>query len=413
MALWGDRDDLFSTGTVSVKLAGINTFYAAGVLVEKSAGVAKTLADGTADTDLVFEVIGSMGAGAGTSFGKNNQLGVPAVGMASTNPAYTGFAQTGDILKFGNIIGGTYFGNGVIVGIASTTLCYIASTEGLQTGLTQANLNGVEYTVNNQPINNSGGLSPQYAQQNESDAETTDAGRVGLAYSVSVAAASTTQFVLDEAYTQEYNADGKPRIRVGDTLSTYSSGTWGDVTTLTAINDSAKTIVWTVKLTQTTAGGIATVAVADTSQFQIGDTVTSPSNASAKPVVVNRIGLGTIGFTGNLTAEWTSGNRLSIGRTVSNVATGSASIVTLGSTDTSLRVTRSSGANQVYLAGVSTNGTDSSQGTIYEVAHGGWVGVTSYFDGSGNLRVKTETLVAMSGIITGNNPVIGPDPAVS
>ena len=41
------------------------------------------------------------------------------------------------------------------------------------------------------------------------------------------------------------------------------------------------------------------------------------------------------------------------------------------------------------------------------------VGVTSYFDGDGNLRVKTETLVAMSGIITGNNPVIGPDPAVS
>mgnify|MGYP003736192231 CR=1 FL=1 len=208
--------------------------------------------------------------------------------------------------------------------------------------------------------------------------------------------------------------DGKPRIRVGDTLSTYvSTGSWADITTLTAINDSAKTIVWTVKLTQTTAGGIATVAVADTSQFQIGDTVTSPSNASAKPVVVNRIGLGTIGFTGNLTAEWTNGNRLSIGRTVSNVATGSASIVTLGSTDTSLRVTRSSGANQVYLAGVSTNGADSSQGTIYEVTHGGWVGVTSYFDGDGNLRVKTETLVAMSGIITGNNPVIGPDPAVS
>ena len=50
MALWGDRDDLFSTGTVSVKLAGINTFYADGVLLEKSAGVAKTLADGTADT---------------------------------------------------------------------------------------------------------------------------------------------------------------------------------------------------------------------------------------------------------------------------------------------------------------------------------------------------------------------------
>ena len=54
----------------------------------------------------------------------------------------------------------------------------------------------------------SGGLTNEYAQQNESDAETTDAGRVGLAYSVSVAAASTTQFVLEGAYTQEYDVDG-------------------------------------------------------------------------------------------------------------------------------------------------------------------------------------------------------------
>ena len=397
MALWGDKDDYLSSGTVSVKLAGINTYYADGDLIERSAGVAKTLADGTSASDLVYEVVGSIGAGAGTSFGKG-----------------TGFAKTSDILKFGEIIGGTYFGSGIVVGIASTTLCYIAATEGLQTGLTQANLNGVDYTVNDQPMWVSGGLTNEYAQQNESDAETTDAGRVGLAYSVSVAAASTTQFVLDEAYTEEYNADGKPRIRVGDTLSTYvSTGSWSNITTLTAINASAQVTVWTTTLTATTASGVATVSVADTSQFQIGDTVTSPSNGSAGPVVVNRIGLNTIGFTGNLTAEWSTGNRLSIGRTVSNVATGSASIVSLGSTDTSLRVTRSTGGQALYIGGISTNGTGSAQGTSYEVAHGGWIGVTTYFDGAGNLRVKSQTLVAMSGIATGNDPVLGGDPAVS
>ena len=397
MALWGNKDDYLSSGTVSVKLAGINTYYADGDLIERSAGTAKTLADGTSASDLVYEVVGSIGAGAGTSFGKG-----------------TGFAKTSDILKFGEVIGGTYFGSGIVVGIASTTLCYIASTEGLQTGLTQANLNGVEYTVNDQPTWVSGGLTNEYAQQNESDAETTDAGRVGLAYSVSVAAASTTQFVLDGAYTEEYDVDGKPRIRVGDTLSTYvSTGSWSDITTLTAINDSAQVTVWTTTLTATTASGVATVSVADTSQFQVGDTVTSPSNGSAGPVVVNRIGLNTIGFTGNLTAEWSTGNRLSIGRTVSNVATGSASIVSLGSTDTSLRVTRSTGGQALYIGGISTNGTGSAQGTSYEVAHGGWIGVTTYFDGAGNLRVKSQTLVAMSGIATGNDPVLGGDPAVS
>jgi hypothetical protein len=398
MALWGDKDDLFSSGTVSVKLAGINTYYADGLLVEKSAGINISDSETTPGYtgQVVFEVIGSIGAGAGTSFGKG-----------------VGFAQTGDILKFGEIIGGTYYGSGIIVGIASTGLCYIASTEGFASDVKDADLAGVEYTINDQPTYVSGGQQERWSQQGLSDAETTDAGRVGLAYSVSVAAASTTQFVLDGAYTDEYDVDGKPRIRVGDTLSTYSGGVWSNITTLTAINDSAKTIVWTTTLTGTTAGGVSTVSVADTTPFNVGDTVTCSANASAGPVVVNRIGLSTIGFTGNLTAEWTSGNRLAIGRTVSNVATGSASIVSVAATDTTLRVTRSSGADKRYIAGVSTYGSDSSQGTIYEVAHGGWVGVTSYFDGDGNLRVKTETLVAMSGIATGNNPVIGPDPAVS
>ena len=37
----------------------------------------------------------------------------------------------------------------------------------------------------------------------------------------------------------------------------------------------------------------------------------------------------------------------------------------------------------------------------YMVTHEGWVGVTTYYDASGELRVKKETLVAMSGITTG------------
>jgi len=34
----------------------------------------------------------------------------------------------------------------------------------------------------------------------------------------------------------------------------------------------------------------------------------------------------------------------------------------------------------------------------------GWVGITTYNDTDGNLRVKKEILVAMSGITTGNVP---------
>lgn len=43
--------------------------------------------------------------------------------------------------------------------------------------------------------------------------------------------------------------------------------------------------------------------------------------------------------------------------------------------------------------------TEASVYTSYSLTHAGWVGVTTYNDSSGNLRVKTETLVAMSSIV--------------
>lgn len=45
---------------------------------------------------------------------------------------------------------------------------------------------------------------------------------------------------------------------------------------------------------------------------------------------------------------------------------------------------------------------DGRSAYLNAVAHGGWVGVTSYTDMHGNLRIKAETLVAASGISTGN-----------
>lgn len=42
--------------------------------------------------------------------------------------------------------------------------------------------------------------------------------------------------------------------------------------------------------------------------------------------------------------------------------------------------------------------------TGYRPTHSGWVGVQTYIDNHGNLRVKSEVFVAMSGIQTGNEP---------
>ncbi len=60
-----------------------------------------------------------------------------------------------------------------------------------------------------------------------------------------------------------------------------------------------------------------------------------------------------------------------------------------------------------YVYGVAEGGATASKTTRYEITHQGWVGVTTYMC-DGQLRVKAETLVAMSGIQTGNTPVYPP-----
>ena len=43
--------------------------------------------------------------------------------------------------------------------------------------------------------------------------------------------------------------------------------------------------------------------------------------------------------------------------------------------------------------------------SAYRTSGSGWVGVTTYVDGNGRFRVKSETLVATSGISTGTNGI--------
>ena len=62
-----------------------------------------------------------------------------------------------------------------------------------------------------------------------------------------------------------------------------------------------------------------------------------------------------------------------------------------------------------FVYGVAAGGVANAEGSEYETG-AGWVGVTTYLDTHGNLRVKKEILVAMSGISTGNAPIYDSDP---
>jgi len=61
------------------------------------------------------------------------------------------------------------------------------------------------------------------------------------------------------------------------------------------------------------------------------------------------------------------------------------------------------GTTDKFVYGISTSGSQNAATTQFETGVG-WVGITTYNDTDGNLRVKKEILVAMSGISTGNRP---------
>jgi len=61
-----------------------------------------------------------------------------------------------------------------------------------------------------------------------------------------------------------------------------------------------------------------------------------------------------------------------------------------------------------HIYGVAEGGIAAAEGTSYALTHEGWVGVQTYLDNTGALRVKHEVLVAMSGITTGNIPTYPP-----
>ena len=76
--------------------------------------------------------------------------------------------------------------------------------------------------------------------------------------------------------------------------------------------------------------------------------------------------------------------------------------------DSSFSEANEDGADE-YVFGVAEKGVDVSAGTVYETG-AGWVGIQTYNGVEGELRVKKEVLVAMSGITTANVPVYPANP---
>jgi len=254
MALWGNNDNVGSGGTVTLDYSN--------KVVSGWAGTA---------------------TGTGTTFGQ------------------IGAAKTGDIISFGQHGSGTYFGEAVIVSIASSLQCTIASTEALNGSA----IAGVNFTVSEKPI-----------------------------------------YTLGDA-TYNIKRDGSTSLGPIETTGTADA-----------------------------ASGIATdiVFVTGTSSFlSVGNVLVNGSD--------------------NIPVSAIAATTISLGSTIGTAI----------SADDTLTFKEWEGGYDAFVYGVASGGNSAAEGTQFETGVG-WVGVTTYNDNSGALRVKKEILVAMSGISTGNSP---------
>jgi len=296
-----------------------------------------------------------------------------------------GAAKTGDVIRFGARGGGAaaYFGDAVIVGITSATVLSIGSTA----GLSGAAISGVQYhvselpsyTVGDHTYSNKHDTVATYKQFNTaiaSDFTEINEKNVGI-----VDGFDGLGITVGSAGQDALLNDGNNIV-----IAAVGSGT---VNTDAAVSPVGFSTVFVVA-----PPGI----IADDGNF-----VTLTVGGVSAPQLITGIGATTVSIGGTISAQVNAATSLTF--TGSNIIS-LASTVTAGiATGDTLTFNRLMGGYDRQIYGIST----SSSGD-YKVGHQGWVGVTTYTDMHGNFRVKSEVLVAMSGIQTGANGISYPTP---
>jgi len=329
-----------------------------------------------------------------------------------------GYAATGDIIRFGAPFGGVtgYFGEAVIIGIAGTQSIVIDSTA----GLSPQEIDSQQYQITQSPKS-----SVTDAAFNKFSRAVTQRGDLKLSTTINanVAIGATTIVVNSDAATAGVGTDDvvvihHPNVR-SQFAEVYSgpSGVSAGVSTV-IIKKALKAINGTYKTDGSAYNsGVSVVNLQDATVRSIldgeafasgirdlgkGDTFTAGTNS---------IGIGTIQF---LTDGVTASVTLDTPFTQTSAANpfGATVIVKRGGIaggEIDFRGKESISGDETQVVGVATAGVRNANQTAFETG-AGWVGVQTYRDFEGNLRVKKEILVAMSGIQTGNTPIYDGNP---
>jgi len=212
-------------------------------------------------------------------------------------------------------------------------------------------------------------------------------------------------------------------IRIGRGDSTYI----GDAVIVSIASTQQISIASTSGLSGAAIAG-ANFTISELPKYTVGDYSFSNALDSA-PTLTN------FGVTGTATTNSpvgystvytvTTGKDIVVGDTLLNggndiriasisaTNVGLASTISVGiATGATLTFKRYVGGYSRDVYGVAGAGVTAAHATKYELTHAGWVGVTTYVDCHGELRVKKEVLVAMSGIQTGNAPLYDGNPFV-
>ena len=341
MALWGNNDNRTATGRVSL---------------DKATGIV---------TGANLEDIGN-----GTKFGESGEV------------------QVGDIMRFGVIDKpGTYFGDAVVVSIASTTQLTIGSTMGLE----NAAIARTSFTATQAP--KSTVLDRSFS---ENDNINDGAPTIKNLRTMTAHAGVSTTGVGASIVSLKTHHRSHGGIKVGDFLENqgknikiigvgtatfhvnFPSGTGSDRLfidgTIAGLAKDTRILVANDELHHpvTIGGTFFTITPVLASAVSTNATILMDTNKEHEKDHNFVVGLAS-----SITEEITEGDAIQINRQMGGYA------------------------RNVY--GVASGGANDANGTVYETGVG-WVGVTTYVDTEGNLRVKKEILVAMSGITTGNAP---------
>jgi hypothetical protein len=367
-----------------------------------------------------------------------------------------GAAKTGDIISFGQHGSGSYFGEAVIVSIASSLQLSIASTE----ALSGAAIAGVEFTVSEKPVYTLGDstynikrdASPSYNTITTGTADQTtgigshsvgtdisdlvpplevgdylvnDSGNVPIiAIGIATAAGIATCIPGDKVFRAEppnFVAPNVGSVTVGLGTTRPVVNQVGFVTAdvggagIAVLKGSAVIPVKEILTYHLMAGDVVNIGAAITNVTIASVAHTAVSLASTTPVNINvgtMVSFSSSSFNVFASAGANNDETIAVGDSITYRGAGGADadVIDLGqnltaaiSADDTLTFKRRQAGYDAYVYGVASGGADASLGTQFETGVG-WVGVTTYMDNDNNLRVKKEILVAMSGISTGNSP---------